>query len=80
MSDVGDQLSENDSNASETVPSMQKGQSRLCLKSFCIKDTVRMRQDDPSNCRTARFHPIYRLHFISLCRMSLSGNKKRDSG
>ena len=56
VSDIGDQLSENDSNAIEKVPPMKKGRSRLCLKSFCVKDTVRTRQDDPSSCRIARCH------------------------
>ena len=82
MSDVGDQLLEYDSNASETVPPMKKGTSRLYLKSFCIKDTERTRQDDPSSCRIAWFHQIYRLHFISLCRNCLCWETKngiRDS-
>ena len=63
VSDVGDQLSEHDSNASETVPHMKKGRSRLCLESFCIKDTVHMRQIDPSSCRTARFTPDLQIAF-----------------
>ena len=33
------QLSGNDSNASETVPPMKKGRSRLYLESFCIQDS-----------------------------------------
>ena len=82
VSDIGDQLSEHDSNASETVPPMKKRRSRLCLKSFCFKDTERTHQDDPSSCRIARFHQIYRLHFISLCRNCLCWETKngiRDS-
>ena len=82
VSDVGDQLSEYDSNASETLSLMKKGRSMLCLQSFCIKDTERTRQDDPSSCRIARFHQIYRFQFITLCRNCLCWETKngiRDS-
>ena len=39
VSGIGDQLSENDSNASETVPPMKKRRSRLYRERFCIKNS-----------------------------------------